>query len=47
MKFFNTAAPVNCDDHYCLDPLQRIDIDNILMLFTQKNISFFTPPTNR
>ena len=23
MRFFNTAGPVNSEDHYCLAPLQR------------------------
>jgi hypothetical protein len=36
MRFFNTAGPVNCQDHYCLPPLQRFDLGEILMLITQK-----------
>ncbi len=36
MRFFNTAGPVNCDDHYCLPPLSRFDLDEILMLLDQK-----------
>lgn len=24
MRFFDTAGPVNCQDHDCLPPLQRI-----------------------
>jgi len=35
MKFFNTAGPVNCERHYCLDPLTRFDLDEILMLIDQ------------
>ena len=35
MKFFNTAGPVNCERHYCLDPLSRFDLDEILMLIDQ------------
>jgi hypothetical protein len=35
MKFFNTAGPVNCEKHYCLDPLSRFDLDEILMLIDQ------------
>ncbi len=35
-KFFNTAGPVNCQDHYCLPPLTRFDLDQILALIAQK-----------
>jgi hypothetical protein len=36
MRFFNTAGPVNCTDHYCLPPLERFDLSEIEMLLTQK-----------
>ena len=36
MKFFNTAGPVNCDDHYCLSPLDRFNLDEIMSLIDQK-----------
>ncbi len=36
MRFFNTAGPVNCQDHYCLPPLERINLDEVLMLIAQK-----------
>ena len=36
MRFFNTAGPVNCQDHYCVPPLQRFDLDQILSLIAQK-----------
>jgi hypothetical protein len=36
MRFFNTAGPVNCTDHYCLPPLDRFDLDEILALIAQK-----------
>ena len=36
MRFFNTAGPVNPADHYCLDPLHRIDLDVLLPLIEQK-----------
>ncbi len=35
-RFFNTAGPVNCDDHYCLSPLERINLEEILPLIEQK-----------
>jgi hypothetical protein len=36
MRFFNTAGPVNCADHYCLPPLERFDPADILELIAQK-----------
>jgi hypothetical protein len=36
MRFFNTAGPVNCADHYCLPPLQRFDLPEIRSLIDQK-----------
>ena len=36
MRFFNTAGPVNCQDHYCLPPLTRFDLTEILTLINQK-----------
>ncbi|GAK53741.1 hypothetical protein U14_05015 [Candidatus Moduliflexus flocculans] len=35
-RFFNTAGPVNAQDHYCLPPLHRFDLDDILRLIEQK-----------
>jgi len=36
MRFFNTAGPVNCDKHYCLPPLSRFDLPDILSLIAQE-----------
>ena len=36
MRFFNTAGPVVPADHYCIPPLERWDLDEILMLIRQK-----------
>lgn len=36
MRFFNTAGPVNCQDHYCLPPLERLNLDVLLTLIAQK-----------
>ena len=36
MRFFNTAGPVNCEDHYCLPPLERFDLAEMEMLLAQK-----------
>jgi len=32
VKFFNTAGPVNCKNHYCLPPLERFDLEELLYL---------------
>jgi len=36
MRFFNTAGPVNCADHYCLPPLERFDLNEVPRLIEQK-----------
>lgn len=36
MKFFNTAGPVNREQHYCLPPLERFDLDDVLHLIEQE-----------
>ena len=36
MRFFNTAGPVNCEKHYCLEPPKRFDLAEIEMLIGQE-----------
>jgi len=36
MRFFNTAGPCKIDDHYTIPPLERFDLDDVLMLIEQK-----------
>ncbi len=36
MRFFNTAGPVNCEKHYCLPPLSRFNLPEILTLISQE-----------
>lgn len=36
MRFFNTAGPVNCSKHYCLPPLSRFNLPQILSLIEQE-----------
>ncbi len=36
MRFFNTAGPVNRKKHYCLPPLNRFDLEEILSLINQE-----------
>jgi hypothetical protein len=35
-RFFNTAGPVRCDDHYCLPPLERLNLADIMLLLEQQ-----------
>jgi len=35
-RFFNTAGPVKPEAHYCLSPLERIRLDEILPLIEQE-----------
>ena len=44
MRFFNTAGPVNCDDHYCLPPLTRFDLSEITTLIGQKKYFILHAP---
>ena len=36
MRFFNTTGPVNPADHYCIPPLARFDLDDVLALVRTK-----------
>lgn len=35
-RFFNTAGPIKADIHYNIDPLKRVDTDEIMMLIRQQ-----------
>lgn len=36
LKHFNTAGPIDPEDHYCIDPLQRLDWEEIRHLIAAK-----------
>ena len=44
MRFFNTEGPVRSDKHYCLPPLQRWDLEEILTLIDQKKYFLLHAP---
>ncbi|MEA1911095.1 MAG: AAA-like domain-containing protein, partial [Spirochaetota bacterium] len=44
MKFFNTAGPVNRDNHYKIDPLHRWDLNEILFLIEQEKYFIIHAP---
>jgi hypothetical protein len=35
-RFFNTAGPVKCHNHYCIPPLERLNLSEILSLIDQE-----------
>ena len=43
-KFFNTAGPIKPDIHYNVDPLKRIDLDEILDLIQQQKYFILHAP---
>ena len=44
MRFFNTAGPVNPVNHYCIPPLERFDLDAIMLLIQQRKYFVFHAP---
>ena len=32
MRFFTTEGPVDCSRHYCLPPLTRFELEDLLLL---------------
>ncbi len=44
MCFFNTAGPVFPADHYCLPPLERVNLAEIMELIAQKKYFILHAP---
>ncbi|HYN77761.1 MAG TPA: ATP-binding protein, partial [Lamprocystis sp. (in: g-proteobacteria)] len=44
MRFFNTEGPNRAADHYCLPPLQRWDLDEVLALIDRKKYFLLHAP---
>ena len=44
MRFFNTEGPVRPHDHYCLPPLQRWDLAEVMALIEQKKYFLLHAP---
>ena len=36
VRFFNTTGPIRPERHYCIPPLDRVDLDEILTLIWQE-----------
>lgn len=47
MKFFNTAGPIKADKHYCLDPMTRLDQDDLMALIQQEKYFVLHAPAKR
>ena len=44
MRFFNTAGPIQPDINYCIPPLERLDLDDVLELIrTRKYFVLHAP----
>src|SRR6056297_2858595 len=43
-KFFNTAGPIIEEDNYCIDPLKRINKDEIIELIAKKRYFILHAP---
>jgi len=44
MRFFNTAGPIKSHLHYCIDPLKRFDLEEILFLIAQQKYFILHAP---
>ncbi len=44
MRFFNTAGPVDCERHYCLPPLERLNLNQVLPLIDQQKYFILHAP---
>jgi len=44
MRFFNTEGPVRADLHYCLPPLGRWDLDEVLTLIERQKYCLLHAP---
>ena len=44
MRHFNTAGPMDAQDHYCIPPLERIDLDFVLSLIHEQKFFILHAP---
>ena len=44
MRFLNRRGPVRAQDHYCVPPLERVDLGNVLRLIRQKHCFVLRAP---
>jgi hypothetical protein len=44
MRFFNTEGPVDCARHYCLPPLERFSLSDVLLLIEQQKYFLLHAP---
>ena len=44
MRSFNTSGPIDAQDHYCIPPLERMDLDYVLNLIRRKKYFILHAP---
>ena len=44
MRWFNTAGPIKPDKHYCIPPLSRVDLDEVLRLVEEEKYFMLHAP---
>ena len=44
VRYFNTEGPVDPADHYCIDPLARVNLAEILTLVARKKYFILCAP---
>ena len=44
MRFFSTSGPVDAQDHYCIPPLERMDLDYVLNLIQEQEYFILHAP---
>ncbi|MCY4264945.1 MAG: hypothetical protein OXE78_08820 [Gammaproteobacteria bacterium] len=44
MRYFNIAGPIKIEKHYCILPLDRVDVDYLLSLIRQEKYSVLYAP---
>lgn len=47
MRSFNTAGPVKPERHYCIPPLDRLDLENVLGLVRDEKYFALRAPASR
>jgi len=44
MRFFNTEGPVKCEKHYCIEPLERFGLEQVLTLIDREKYFILHAP---
>ena len=44
VRYFNTEGPVDPAEHYCINPLDRVDLEEVLALIARKKYCVLHAP---